>query len=135
MVFINWDHTGIHYFPAGTRKMEKMGGITGTGNTKQFIAVLGITLPYLRRSFLSRKCLAIVKFPSNWHLTFTEDYWANELTTYPLVHRCNSLLHKKQKRRELKLHNQPSLVIFEYFKAQCTSIVLEVLEENMFLFL
>ena len=36
----------------------------------------------------------------------------------------------KQKRQDLKLPNQPCLVIFDHFKAQCTSTVLEGLEEN-----
>ena len=36
----------------------------------------------------------------------------------------------KQKGQKLKLPNQPCLVIFDRFKAQCTSTVLEVLEEN-----
>ena len=66
----------------------------------------------------TRKCLPVVKFPPNWNITFTENHWANELTTLQYID-VILLPYVKQKRQDLKLPNQPCLVIFDRFKAQC----------------
>ena len=73
--------------------------------------------------------MPVVKFPLNWNITFTENHWADELTTLQYID-VVLLPYVKQKRQDVKLPNQPCLVIFDRFKAQCTSTVLEVLEEN-----
>ena len=138
-LIINWDHTGIHYVPVGAWTMEKEGSkrveITGMDDKRQITAVLAITMsghylpPQIIYQGKTRKCLPVVKFPSNWHATFTENHWANELTTLQYIDAI-LLPYVKQKRQELKLPNHPCLVIFDRFKAQCTSTILEVLEEN-----
>jgi len=136
---INWDHTGIHYVPVGAWTMEKEGSkrvaITGTDDKRQITAVFSITMaghylpPQIIYQGKTRKCLPVVKFPPNWNITFIENHWANELTTLQYIDAI-LLPYVKQKRQDFKLPNQPSLVIFDRFKAQCTSTILEVLEEN-----
>lgn len=138
-LIINWDHTGIHYVPVGAWTMEKEGSkrveIKGTDDKRQITAVLAITMsghylpPQIIYQGKTRKCLPVIKFPSNWHITFTENHWANELTTLQYIDAI-LLPYVKQKREELKRPNHPCLVIFDRFKAQCTTTVLEVLEEN-----
>ena len=73
--------------------------------------------------------MPVVKFPPNWSITFTENHRANELTTLQYIEAI-LLPYVKQKRQYLKLPNQPSLVKYDRFKAQYTSTVPEVLEEN-----
>ena len=136
---INWDHTGIHCVPVGAWTMEKEGskrvGITGTNDKRQITAVFSIIMaghylpPQIIYQGKKKKCLPVVKFPPNWSITFTENHRANELTTLQYID-VILLPYVKQKQQDLKLPNQPSLVIFDRFKAQCTSTVLEVLEEN-----
>ena len=90
-LIINWDHTGIHNVPVGAWTMEKEGSKrmenTGMDDKRQITAILAITMsghylpPQIIYQGKTRKCLPVVKFPSNWHATFTENHWANELTT------------------------------------------------------
>ena len=48
---------------------------------RQITTVFGCTMAgdFLHKLFTS-KCLPPVNFPSNWHITFTENHWANEMT-------------------------------------------------------
>ena len=63
-------------------------------------------------------------------MTFTENHWANALTTLQYIGEI-LLLYVKQKRQDLKLpDDQSCLVIFDRLKAQCTPTVLEVLKDN-----
>ena len=63
-------------------------------------------------------------------MTCTDNHWANEYTTLQYIDDI-LLPYVKQKRKELGCSNdQPRLVIFDRFKAQCTATVLGVLEEN-----
>ena len=76
------------------------------------------------------RCLPKVVFPSGWCITCTENHWANEVTTLKYI---DEILfpYVRQKRKELGLPGeQTCLVIFDRFKAQCTTTVLEALEEN-----
>ena len=132
-LIINWD-TGIHHVLVGAWTMEKEGSkrveITDTDDKRQITAVLAITMSghYLPLQIIyqgkARKCRPVVKFPFNWHITFTENHWANELTTLQYIYRCNSFSIRETKREELKLPNQPCLMILDHFKAQHTSNIL-----------
>ena len=88
---LNWDHTGINYVPVSSWTMEKEGSkrveIAGFNDKRQLTAVLAGTMsgeflfPQVIYAGKTPKCLPTVKFPSGWHVTFTENHWANEKTT------------------------------------------------------
>ena len=81
------------------------------------------------------KCLPSVKFPSDWHITFTENHWSNEKA---MVDYLEKILfpYIKKKRQELKLDsNYPALVIFDRFRGQCTDNFLPCLKTTMCLLL
>lgn len=137
---INWDHTGINYVPVSTWTMEKEGckrvEIIGLNDKRQITMVLAVTKnghylpPQLIYAGKTKKCLPKVNFPSSWHITCTENHWANEVTTLQYIDEI-LLPYIRQTRKELNLPpHHSSLVIFDRFKAQCTATVLEVLAEN-----
>ena len=137
---INWDHTGIYYVPVSNWTMEAEGSkrvaIAGIDDKRQITAVLSVTMsghflpPQIIYKGTTRRSLPTVKFPAGWIVTFTENHWANELTTLQYIDEI-LLLYVKQKRKDLKLpDDQSCLVIFDRFKAQCTPTVLEVLKDN-----
>jgi len=137
---INWDHTGIHYVPVSNWTMEAEGSkrvaIAGIDDKRQITAVLSVTMsghflpPQIIYKGTTRRSLPTVSFPAGWNVTFTENHWANEITTLQYIDEI-LLPYVKQKRRDLKLSdNQSCLVIFDRFKAQCTATVLDVLRDN-----
>ena len=76
------------------------------------------------------RCLPQVNFPDDWHITYSENHWCNEKTMKDYVHKV-ILPYIVKKRKELKLSlNHPALLIFDNFKAQCTSDILRSLDEN-----
>ena len=86
--------------------------------------------PQIIYAWKTAKNLLKPKFPTEWHVTFTENHWSNQVTTLQYVH--NILLpYVTQKRAELGLSSDHcSLVIFDQFKGQCTEVVLKALEDN-----
>ena len=76
------------------------------------------------------RCLPTPKFPADWHITYTENHWSNQVTTLQYI--TNVLLpYVTQKKSELGLpSDHRSLLIFDRFKGQCTDAVLKKLEEN-----
>ena len=137
---VNWDQTGIHYVPVSSWTMEKGGSkrveIAGIDDKRQITAVFAGTLvgdflpPQLIYQGKTKKSLPSVEFPSNWHVTYTDNHWSNETTMKDYL---SSVLlpYIQQKRKELKLRNDyPALVIFDRFKAQCTTAVLDLLRNN-----
>ena len=137
---INWDHTGVKYIPVGSWTMEKEGQkqvqITGIDDKRQITAVFAATKT---GSFLpiqviykgkTKRCLPSVDFPKDWLISFTKNHWANEAATKDYIYKI-LLPYVKQKREELKLPGDyPALVVFDRFKAQCTSNVLQILRDN-----
>ena len=139
-LIINWDHTGLNYVPASNWTMAKEGSarveITGLGDKRQITAVLSCTLsgnflpPQVIYSGKTSRCLPCVAFPKTWHITFTENHWANERTTIDYVNKI-LLPYIQETRCKLSLScNHSALVIFDRFKGQCTSTVLQLLTEN-----
>ena len=136
---INWDHTGIHYVPVSNWTMAKEGSkrieIFGSDDKRQITAVFAATMsdflfPQIIYAGKTPRCLPSVKFPDGWHVTYTENHWANEHTTVDYINQI-LLPYVKRKRIELTLDaNYPALVIFDRFKAQCTAKVLKMLEDN-----
>ena len=111
-LIINWDHTGIHYIPVSSWTMEKQGSkrveISGLDDKRQITAVLGVIMsgyflpPQIIYTGTTTRCLPKVHFPAGWHITFTDNHWANEITTLQYVD--NILLpYVNQKRKELNL--------------------------------
>ena len=85
---ISWDRTGIHYVPVSTWMMAKEGlkqvEIAGIDDKQQITIVYSGTMsgdflpPQIIYQGKTNNCLASVKFPSDWHITFTENHWSNE---------------------------------------------------------
>ena len=137
---VNWDQTGIHYVPVSSWTMEKGGSkrveIAGIDDKRQITAVFAGTLvgdflpPQLIYQGMTKKSLPSVEFPSNWHVTYMYNHWSNETTMKDYL---SSVLlpYIQQKRKELNFRNAyPALVIFDRFKAQCTTAVLDLLRNN-----
>ena len=139
-LIINWDHTGLNYVPVSNWTMAEEGSkrveIVGIDDKRQITAVFGCTLkgdflpPQIIYAGKTQRCLPTVKFPSNWHITYTQNHWANEETTHDYIK--NILIPYVQQRRcDLSLDpQQPALVIFDRFKGQCTPDVLALLDKN-----
>ena len=134
----NWDQTGVHYVPVSSWTMAKEGSkrveIAGIDDKRQITAVFGGTMagdflpPQLIYQGKTHKSLPPVTFPSDWHVTFTENHWSNEKT---MVDYLEKILfpYLEKKRQELKLDpNYPALVIFDRFRGQCTENILALLE-------
>lgn len=139
-LIINWDQTGIHYVPVSSWTMEKEGSkrveIAGIDDKRQITAVFGcsVTGDFLPIQIIykgkTKKCLPSFAFPPDWHVTFSHNHWSNECTMQDYINKV-LLPYIKRKRIELKLSSdQRALVIFDQFKGQCTSSILELLEEN-----
>lgn len=137
---INWDHTGIHYVPVSSWTMAKEGSkrieIFGTDDKRQITAVFADTLagdflyPQVIYAGKTSRCLPSVQFPAGWHVTYTENHWANEKTTEDYINHI-LLPYIKQKRVALSLGpNHPALVLFDRFKAQCTGNIFKMLDDN-----
>ena len=137
---ISWDQTGIEYVPSGSYTMEKVGTkrvpIITAADQRQITVVFAGTLT---GSFLplqliykgtTKRCLPTVKFPSDWHITCSDNHWSNESTM--IAYLQNILFpYIDCKREELNLGvNFPALVMFDNFKAQRTEKVLKLLEDH-----
>ena len=137
---INWDQTGIHYVPVSNYTMEKEGSkrieLVGIEDKRQITAVFsgtmsGVFLPMqLIYQGKTPKCLPSVQFPSNWNVTFTDNHWSNETTMLAYLEKI-LFPYIISTREKLGLeHNQPALVIFDRFRAQCTDRILSLLEDH-----
>ena len=111
-LIINWDHTGINYVPTSNWTMAEEGSsrveIIGLGDKRQITAVLACTLsgkflpPQVIYSGKTSRCLPTVSFPKTWHITFTENHWANEITTINYINKI-LLPYIKDAREKLSL--------------------------------
>lgn len=116
----------------GARRVE----IAGKGDKHQLTAVFGgsmagdflpIQLIYQGKT---HRCLPQVQFPNDWHVTFSANHWSNEGTMKDYIQKV-LFLYIRAKRQELQLGDDyPALVIFDNFKAQCTSEVLKMLDNK-----
>ena len=137
---INWDQTGINYVPVGSWTMEKEGSkrveIAGVDDKRQITAVFAGSLtgdflpPQLIYKGTTHRCLPATKFPSEWHITCTENHWSNESTMEAYIEKI-LVPYVDGKRTELKLQaDYPALVIFDKFTGQRTEKILKLLEDN-----
>ena len=74
-------------------------------------------------------CLPQYQFPESWDITFSANHWSNELTMKDYVEKI--ILPYIKHKKSLKLPDDyPALLIFDNFKAQCTSDILTLLDDN-----
>jgi len=118
-------------------KGKKRVEISGMNDKWQITMVLAVTknVHYLSPQVIyagkTSKCLPKVQFPTGWHITCTENHWAIEVTTLQYIDEILLPYLNRTRKELLKLSSCHScVVIFNRFKAQCSSAVLEVLEEN-----
>ena len=139
-LIVNSDQTGINYILVSNWTMEqaesKRVEITGKDDKRQITALFGCTMsgdflpPQLVYQGKTKRCLPSYVFLSGWDVTYTENHWCNEQTTYRYI--INILLpYLAQKRMEHSLAaDQHALLIFDNFKGQCTEAMLTLLDEN-----
>ena len=139
-LIINWDQTGINYVPVSSWTMEVEGSkrveLVGKDDKRQITAVFGgsMTGNFLPLQLVyqgkTTRCLPQVNFPEDWHISYSENHWCNERTMKDYVHKV-ILPYIANKTKELKLSlDHPALLIFDNFKAQCTSDLLQTLDKN-----
>ena len=74
-------------------------------------------------------------FPSDWHITHTDNHWSNESTTVDYL-QLIIILYMERTQKDLGLDAQhPALVTFDTFKGQCTSNVLQILKDHYILYI
>ena len=126
-LILNWDHTGLKYVPVSSWTMAKEGSkrveISQIDDKRQITALFTVSLD---RSFLpiqliycgkSCACLPPTKFPSEWHITYSHNHWANESTSKDHVENI-ILLYLQMKRQELNLpQDHHALCIFDNLRA------------------
>ena len=139
-MIVNFDQTGINYVPTGSWTMEHQGSkrveIAAADDKRQITAVFagsftGDFLPIqLIYKGTTTRCLPLVKFPADWSITCSSNHWANEVTTKEYIFKI-IVPYFVKKREQLKLSNDHrGLVIFDQFRGQITSDVLNLFEEN-----
>ena len=139
-LILNWDQTAINYVPVSNWTMAKQGSkkvkIAGVDDKRQITVVLagsltGELLPLqLVYQGKTKQCLPKVKFPDDWLISFTPNHWCNEITMEAYIHEVIAPFIR-QKRELLHLSNQQrALCIFDNFSAQCTSKILQLLDDN-----
>ena len=137
---IYWDQTGIKYVPASNWTMAKQGAkkveIVGISDKCQITAVFAGMLsgtflpPQIIYKGKTKVCLPNGTFPSDWHITFSHNHWANETTVKDYITKI-IVPYVSRKKEELKLDpEQRALCIIDNFSAQCTDDVLEMLERH-----
>jgi len=144
---INWDHTAMKIIPSTNWTMEKKGTkrveLAGIDDKRQITAVFACAMPgkFLPMQLIYKgtttKCLPKLKgkgFPSDWHITYTANHWANGTTTMAYLEKV-IIPYVKKERERLKLDDTHcALDLFDVFKGQCAAKVIELLEENNILF-
>jgi hypothetical protein len=137
---INWDHTGIHYVPVSNWTMAGEGlkriEVAGLGDKRQLTAVFAASLSgdflplQVIYSGKTPRCLPSTKFPDDWNIAFTENHWANEMTTELHIKKV-LVSYIEARRKKLSLPaSHGALVFFDRFKGQCTPNILSLLEKN-----
>lgn len=145
-LIINWDQTAMKIVPSSSWTMEKKGTkrveIVAADDKRQITAVFACSLSgtFLPMQIIYQgttpRCLPKgVKFPADWHITYTANHWSNEETMVEYLKRV-IIPYVSESRKKLKLSDDhPALVLFDVFKGQCTEEVLKLLQENSILYI
>ena len=139
-LILNWDHTGLNYVPSSSWTLEEKGAqkvpIVAIDDKRQLTAVFACSLagdflpPQIIYAGKTPACLPKVPFPSDWHITYTPNHWANEATMKDYV-RSIFFPYLTAARKELELPSDyPALAIFDHFKGQITESFLDFMEAN-----
>ena len=139
-LIINFDQTALNYVPVSHWTMDQVGAkrveVVAKDDKRQITAVFagsssGYFLPpQLIYEGKTNRCLPHYEFPPSWHITKTEKHWSNEHTMREYFERI-IFPYIEEKRSALKLSSdQPALLIFDNFKAQCTSSLLSLLDSH-----
>ena len=88
-LIVNWDQISINYIPVASWTMKsedaKKVEIVAEDDKCQ-ITALAVLAGSLKSDFLplqisyegkTTRCLPVVKFPSDWHITFSLNHWSN----------------------------------------------------------
>jgi hypothetical protein len=139
-LIFNWDHTGLNYVPSSHWTLETKGSkkvpIIALDDKRQLTAVFTCSLageflpPQIIYEGKTPACLPKVKFPPDWHITYTHNHWANEDSMLDYFHSV-LLPYLESTKQKLKLpKDYPALAIFDQFKGQITLKFQETLAAN-----
>ena len=139
-LIVNWDQTGVNYIPVSSWTMQSEGAkkveIVAKDDKRQITVVIAASLKgdilplQIIYQGKTPRCLPSVKFPSNWHITFSENHWSNEDTMYDYIMKI-IIPYIQQKRESLKLAPEyPAVELFDNFSGQCTEKILKLLDAN-----
>ena len=135
---INFDQTALNYVPISHWTMDEEGAkrveVVAKDDKRQILFAGSATGDFLPPQLIyegkTDRCLPHYKFPETWHVTKTAKHWSNEQTMMDYFNEV-ILLYIKEKRSLLKLScDQAALLIFDNFKAQCTSSFLKLIDEH-----
>ena len=131
-LIVNWNQTGVnynlcHHGQCKLKELKKI-EIIAKDDKHQITVVIagslkGDTLP-LQIIYQGKtpQCLPSIKFPSSWHITFSENHWFNEDTMHDYIMKI-ILLYIQPKRGSLKLAVEyPALVLLDNFSASVLKI-------------
>ena len=125
--------------------MEKEGSkriqIVGIDDKRQLTAVFTGSLagdflaPQLIYQGKSPRSLPLIRFPNDWHVTFSPNHGSNEETMRCYIQKI-IIPYIVKKREELKLATtHPVLVVFDNISGQCTGDLFQILDDNVINFL
>jgi len=134
---------GPHWLKLCTSIILDIGGkgsqkvpIAAIDDKRQITAVLACSLAgdFLPRQIIyggkTPGCLPKASFPPGWHVTYTDNHWANEESMLDYV-RSIFLPFLEAAKKELKLpHSQPALALLDNFRGQLTGQFLDLLVAN-----
>ena len=72
--------------------------------------------PQLIYTGKTNRCLPKVSFPTGWHITCTENHWANEVTTLQYTDKILLSYVTKTRKEQNLSSNQCCIVIFDNLK-------------------
>ena len=144
-MILNWDQTAIKYIPVsnwtmtieGSKRIELIGHDDKQQITATFARTLtGLFLPIqLVYEGKTTKCHPSIEFPKGWHVTHTANHWCNEETMIEYI-KSVIVTYMDDTRERLGLSPlHTGLVILDHFKGQTTQKVLNLLEENYFMYI
>ena len=103
----------------------------------QIMTVLTCTLDsiFLLAQLIFQRSVIYVCLPSNWHITLMDNHWSNKSTTIDyLEYIVISYVCRKNVKQFGTYAKYPALAIFDIFKGQCTSDVLQILKDHNILY-
>lgn len=137
-MIVNWDQTGINcpsiswtMAPEGSKRVELIRKDDMRQITVTFAGSMNGNLP-LQVVYQGKtpRCLPKFDFLSNWHVTFTPNYWCNEEMTEEYI-KMVIIPYFEQTKLKLKLAADAlGLVLLDNFNGQCTDKIFQLLEKN-----